>query len=97
MNCKVERNIEILEDRAIITDFKGNRDKHLPLVKFSYINFYNSHISIAPFEDLYGRRCNSPIGLFDVVESSLIVPKLIYKNFEKVYIIRNRLKTTYIG
>ena len=50
---------------------------------------------MAPYEALYGRRCRSPIGWFEVGESSLFGPESIYKTFEKVHIIRNRLRKTY--
>ena len=32
---------------------------------------------MAPYEALYGRRCRSPIGWFEVGETSLLVPELI--------------------
>ena len=41
--------------RACIIDFKGNWDKHLPFVEFSYNNSDHSTISMAPFEAFYGR------------------------------------------
>ena len=68
-----------LEDmlRACIIDLKGNWDKHLPLVEFAYINSFHSSISMAPCEALYGRRCRSPIRLFEVGEPSLLGLKLI--------------------
>ena len=50
---------------------------------------------MAPFEPLYGMRCISPIGWFEVGESSLLGPDLIYKTLEKVHIIRNRMQTDY--
>ena len=50
---------------------------------------------MAPYEALYGRRCRSPILWFEVGETSLLGPELIYKILEKVHIIRNRLRTTY--
>ena len=50
---------------------------------------------MAPCEALYGRRCRSPIRLFEVGEPSLLGPELIYKTLEKVHIIRNRLQTAY--
>ena len=78
--------------RDYIIDFKGNRDKHLPLLEFSYNNSYHSSISMAPYEDLYGRRCTSPIGWFEVGESSIFGPDLIYKTLPKDYIIRNLLQ-----
>ena len=42
------------------------------------------------FEALYGR-----IGWFEVGESSLCGPEIIYEALEKVRVIRDMLKTTY--
>ena len=64
--------------RACIVYFKGNWDKHLPLVEFAYINSFHSSVSMAPYEALYGRRCRSPIGWFVVGESSLLGAESIY-------------------
>ena len=50
---------------------------------------------MAPYEALYGKRCRSPIGWFDVGESPIFRPNLIYRTLEKVYIIRIRLETAY--
>ena len=50
---------------------------------------------MAPYEVLYGRRCISPIGWFEMGESWLLGPDLIYKTLEKVHILSNWLKTTY--
>nr|GEU99930.1 hypothetical protein [Tanacetum cinerariifolium] len=58
-----ERTIQTLEDmlRACVPDFEKGCDKHLPLVEFSYNNSYHTSIKAAPFEALYGRKCQSPI------------------------------------
>nr|GEU29596.1 putative reverse transcriptase domain-containing protein [Tanacetum cinerariifolium] len=58
-----ERTIQTLEDmlRACAIDFGGNWDTHLPLVEFSYNNSYQSSVKYAPFEALYGRKCQTPI------------------------------------
>ena len=66
--------IQTLEDmlREFIIDFKGNWDKHLPLVEFAYNNSFHSSISMARYEALYGRRCRFPIGWFEVGEPSLL-------------------------
>ena len=64
-------------------------------MEFAYNNSYHSSISMDPYEDLYGRRCRSPIGWFEVGEPLLRGPDLIYKTLEKVHIIRNRLQTAY--
>ena len=58
--------------RACIIDLNGNWDKHFTLVEFAYDNSFHSSISIAPYEALYGRRCISPIGWFEVGEPSLL-------------------------
>ena len=61
---QAEHTIQTLEDmlRACMIDFKGDWDDHFPLIEFSYNNSYHSSIGMAPFEELYGRRCRSPIG-----------------------------------
>ena len=62
-----------------IVDFKGNWDKHLPLVELAYNNSFHSSISMALYEALYGRKCRSSIGWFEVGEPLLRGPDLIYK------------------
>ncbi|KAI3665553.1 hypothetical protein L6452_44180 [Arctium lappa] len=54
-----ERTIQTLEDmlRSCVIDFGGSWDTHLPLVEFAYNNSYHSSIGMAPFEALYGRKC----------------------------------------
>ncbi|XP_070019880.1 uncharacterized protein [Nicotiana sylvestris] len=49
---------------------------------------------MAPFKALYGRRCRSPIGWFEVGEAELIWPDHVHQVMEKVKIIKERLKTT---
>ncbi|GJY38420.1 putative reverse transcriptase domain-containing protein [Tanacetum coccineum] len=58
-----ERIIQTLEDmlRACVIDFGKGWDRHLPLVEFSYNNNYHTSIKVAPFEALYGHKCQSPI------------------------------------
>ena len=63
--------------------------------ELSYNNGYHSSIAIAPFEALYGRRCGSPVGWFEVGESSILGPEIIYEALEKVRVIRDMLATTY--
>ena len=55
-------------------DFNGSRDDHPSLIEFSYNNSYHSNIQMAPYEALYGRRCRSPVGWFEVGELALIAP-----------------------
>nr|AAT38739.2 Integrase core domain containing protein [Solanum demissum] len=68
MDGQAEHTIQTLEDmlRACVIDFKDNWDDYLHLIKFAYNNSYHSIIAMAPFEALYGRRCRSPVGSFEV-------------------------------
>ncbi|XP_070005645.1 pentatricopeptide repeat-containing protein At1g09820 [Nicotiana sylvestris] len=51
---------------------------------------------MAPYEALYGRRCRSPIGLFETGEDSLLGIDLVQDALEKekVKVIEERLRTT---
>ena len=75
-------------------DFKGSWDDHLPLVEFACNNNYHSSIQMALYEALYGRRCRSPVGWFEVGEAALIGPDSVHDAMEKVQLIRDKLKTT---
>ena len=48
---------------------------------------------MTPYEDLYGRRCRSPVGWFEVGEAALIGTDSVLYAMEKVQLIRDRLKT----
>ena len=75
--------------------FKGSWVDHLPLIEFSYNNSYHSIIGMAPFEGLYGRRCRSPVGWFEVEESSILGLEIIHEVLKKVWVIRDTLATAY--
>ena len=77
--------------RACVLDFHGSWEEHLPLIEFAYNNSYHSSIQMAPYEALYGRKCRSPVGWFDVGETGLIGPDVIQQAVDKVKLIRGRL------
>ena len=68
---------------------------HLPLIEFSYNNSDHSNISTTHFEAIYGRRCWSTVGWFEVGKPFLLGLEIMYESIEKVRFIRDRLKTTY--
>ena len=70
--------------RACLIDFKGSWDDHLPFIEFAYNNSYDSSIQVTPYEALYGRRCRSPVGWFEVGEAALIGPNSVLYAMEKV-------------
>ena len=92
---QAERTIQTLEVmlRACVIDFKSDWDDHYALIEFAYNNSYHSSIGMTPFEALYGRRCRSPVGWFEVGEIALIGPESVYEAIEKVHLIRERLRT----
>ncbi|XP_069150849.1 uncharacterized protein [Solanum lycopersicum] len=94
---QARRSMHTLEDmlRACVIGFRGNWDDHLPLIELSYNNSYHSIIGMAPFEALYGRRCRSSVGWFEVGESSILGLEIIHKDVEKVRVIRDKLATAY--
>ncbi|GJY51526.1 putative reverse transcriptase domain-containing protein [Tanacetum coccineum] len=70
-----ERIIQTLEDMlcACVIDFGKGWVKHLPLAEFSYNNSYHASIKAAPYEALYGRKCQSPVCWAEVGEAQLTV------------------------
>ncbi|XP_055800410.1 uncharacterized protein LOC129869841, partial [Solanum dulcamara] len=63
---------------------------------------YHASIQMAPYEALYGRRCRSLIGWFEVGEAELIGPDLVHQAMEKVRGVmrfgkKGKLSPGYIG
>ncbi|GJS56840.1 putative reverse transcriptase domain-containing protein [Tanacetum coccineum] len=56
-------------------------------------SLYHTSIKCAPFEALYGRKCRSPVIWTEVGESQLIGPEIVQETTEKIFQIKERLKT----
>ncbi|XP_070057880.1 uncharacterized protein [Nicotiana tomentosiformis] len=91
---KYERTIQILEDmlRACIIDFGGSWDQFLPLVEFACKNSYQSSIKMSLCKVLYGRRCRSSVGWFELGEAKLFSTDLVQDALDKVKLIQERLR-----
>ncbi|XP_069154646.1 uncharacterized protein [Solanum lycopersicum] len=89
-----KRTIQTLEDmlRACVIHFKDSWDDHLSLIKFVYNNNYHCSIQMTPYEALYGHRCRSHVGWFEVGQATLIGPDSVLYAMERVQLIRDRLK-----
>nr|GEV27006.1 reverse transcriptase [Tanacetum cinerariifolium] len=59
-------------------------DRHLPLIEFSYNNSYRTSIKVAPFEALYGRKCQSPACWAKVGDPQLIGLEIIHETTTKL-------------
>nr|GEX78471.1 putative reverse transcriptase domain, ribonuclease H-like domain, aspartic peptidase domain protein [Tanacetum cinerariifolium] len=91
-----ERTIQTLEDmlRACVIDFEEGRDRHLPLIEFSYNNSYHASIKAAPFEALHGRTYRSPVCWAKVGDIQLTGPEIIHETTKKILQIHQRLQAT---
>ena len=79
--------------RACILDFGGSWEDHMPLVEFAYNNNFQTSIRMTLYEDLYGRKCRSPICWDDLDEKKLLGPNLVQVTTENILLIQERLKT----
>src|ERR1041385_6953953 len=91
---QVERVNQILEDmlRAFVISFGKNWEKSLPFSEFAYKNSFQSSLNMAPFELLYGRRCQTPINWSETGERQFFGPDMIKEAEEQVRIVRDQLK-----
>ncbi|GJW65055.1 putative reverse transcriptase domain-containing protein [Tanacetum coccineum] len=89
-----ERTIQTLEDmlRACVLDFGKSWDRHLPLVEFCYNNNYHTTIKAAPFEALYGRKCQSLVCWPEVGDAQLTGPAIIHETIEKIVQIKSKIQ-----
>nr|GEX67604.1 putative reverse transcriptase domain-containing protein [Tanacetum cinerariifolium] len=89
-----KRTIQTLEDMmcACVIDFVKGWVKHLPLCEFWYNNSYHASIKVAPYEALYGRKCQSPVCWAEVGEAQLTGLKLIQETTEKIVLIKQRIQ-----
>ena len=73
-------------------EFSGSWDRYIPLMEFAYNNGFQSSISMAPYEALYGRKCRTPVCWTELNEQKVIGPDIVKDTEEKVQVIRKRLK-----
>ncbi|XLU29618.1 hypothetical protein S245_065684, partial [Arachis hypogaea] len=88
-----ERTIQTLEDmlRACVLDQPASWDRYMPLVEFAYNNSYHASIGMAPYEALYGRKCQSPLCWYEAGEKSMIGPEMVSETTEQIKRIRSRM------
>ena len=93
-NGQSEKLIQVLKDmlRGCVMDFTGSWDRYIPLIEFAYNNNYQSSISMASYEALYGWRCRTPVCWTKLNEHKVIGPDIVKDTEAKVQVIRKRLK-----
>jgi hypothetical protein len=67
---QTERVNQVLEDllRACVLTYGSDWEKSLSYAEFSYNNGYQANLKMAPFEALYGRKCQTPLMWSEVGE-----------------------------
>jgi hypothetical protein len=66
----------------------------LPWVEFSYNNSYQESLKMAPFEVLYGRRCQTLLNWIEPGEKVISGPDIIDEAKATVYRIQDNLRAT---
>ncbi|GJW28005.1 putative reverse transcriptase domain-containing protein [Tanacetum coccineum] len=61
-------------------------------IEFSYNNSYHSSVKCAPFDALYGMKCQTSIAWAKVGESKIFGPEIIQETTDKIMQIKERLK-----
>jgi hypothetical protein len=77
---------------ACVLSYGAKWEDCLPFAEFSYNNSYQASLQMAPFEALYGRKCQIPLNWLETRESQVFGPDIIKEAEEQVQLIRNRLK-----
>ena len=78
--------------RGCVINFSGSWDRYIPLMEFAYNNSYLTSIGVAPYEELYCRKCRTSVCWIELSEYKLIGLNMVKDIEEKVQIIQQRLK-----
>jgi hypothetical protein len=66
-------------------------DKSLPYAKFSYNNNYQENLKMAPFEMLYGHRCQTLLFWSEARERKVFGPDILQEAKKQVCMVRENL------
>jgi transposase InsO family protein len=90
---RTKRVNQILEDmlRACALQYGRSWDKSLLYAEFSYNNSYQESLKMAPFEMLYGRKCQTPLFLNENEEGMVFRPNILQEGMKQVRMVRENL------
>jgi transposase InsO family protein len=90
---QTERVNQILEEllRAYALQYERRWDKSLPYAEFSYNNSYQESLKMAPFEILYGHRCQTPLFWSETRERKIFGPDILQEAEKQVHMVRENL------
>lgn len=78
--------------RACVLEQGGNWDIYFLLIELTYNNSLCSSICMASFENLYSRRCKTPLCWYDYGESALLALEIVQQATEKIKMIQKNMK-----
>ena len=84
----------MLEDmlRMYVMDKPTKWEDYLHLVEFAYNNGHKASLGMSPYEDLYGRRCRTPMTWDNPVNGIVLGPKFLKEMEQEVVKIGLNLK-----
>jgi hypothetical protein len=93
-NGQAERVNQILEDmlRVCALQYGRSWDKSLLYAEFSYNNNYQESLKMAPFEMLYGWRCQTPLFWNETRERKVFGPDILQEAEKQVHMVRENLR-----
>jgi hypothetical protein len=80
--------------RACALQYGRSWDKSLPYEEFSYNNNYQESLKMAPFEMLYGQRCQTPLFWNETGEWKVFGPDILQEAEKQVRMVRVNLRVT---
>jgi hypothetical protein len=80
--------------RACALQYERSWDKSLPYAEFSYNNSYKEGLKMAPFEKLYGRRCQTPLFRSEAGEQKVFGINILQEAKKQVRMVRENLRVT---
>jgi hypothetical protein len=91
---QTKRVNQIIEDmlRACALQYGRSWDKSLSYVKFSYNNSYQESLKMAPFEMLYGRKCQTLLFWSEARERKVFGPDILQETKKQVHMVCENLR-----
>jgi hypothetical protein len=94
LDGKTDRTNKIIENilSMYVMDQPSKWEDYIYLVEFAYNNGYQASLKMSLFEELYGRKCNTPIIWDNAVHKTVIGSDLLKEMEEKMENIKQNLK-----
>jgi hypothetical protein len=93
-NGKTKRMNRVIEDilRMYVMDKPSKWEDYLHLVEFAYNNGYHASLKVSPFEELYGRKYNTPVSWDNPVDRTVVGPTFLKEMEDQMIKIKQNLK-----